>query len=331
MNKKVTVYDIAKELGISPSTVSRVLNNSSLIGDEKKELILSTAQRMNYQKRPIKKQRGRAIINIRLFLPPAKYSYIHLFYDITELLSSIQQGFGDTRINVITSINDGNISLFDSKKLGDIDGIVFAFTQPCPRLEELLEERDIPFILLNRSHPEHNYVIVDSQTGMKHLIEALYRRRGKELRPCFIGFSPLAQVSSQRAHGVMQSCKALDIPFSDKDIINIESLLDLREDVLPAIKSNHYNAVLCFNDLLALSMYQSILHLGKKIPEYFSLTGFDNSPVLQLLDQKIDTVEFSLTKLGQEAGKWLNKRIIERDEAPLQLALEGIHIIGETI
>jgi LacI family transcriptional regulator len=331
MSKKVTVYDIAKELGISPSTVSRVLNNSSLIGDAKRDLILSTAERMEYKKRPIKKQKGRAIINIRLFLPPAKYSYIHLFYDIAELLSGIQRGFGDTRINVITSINDGDVSLFDSKKLGDIDGSIFAFTEPSPQLEELLEERNIPFILLNRSHPEHNYVIVDSLSGMDHLIEALYRRKKDSLNPCYIGFSPLSQVSSQREKGVLLACEKRGIEFSESNIINIDSIGELRETVLPTIKEHSYNAVLCFNDMLAVSVYQSILHQGKKIPDYFSLTGFDNSPILDLLDQRIDTVEFSLTKLGKEAGTWLSKRIIDRDESPLQKALEGIYIPGETI
>jgi len=332
MGKKVTVYDIAKELGISPSTVSRVLNNSSLIGEEKRELILSAAARMQYQKRPIKRQKGRAIINIRLYLPPAKYSYIHLFYDVAELIDGIQSGFGDTRINIITSINDGDLTLFDSKKLGDIDGCVFAFTEPSTQLEELLEERSVPFVLLNRSNPEHNYVIVDSHSGMDTLVQAMWQRRGATLKPCYIGFSPLPQVSPPRAKGVADACRVRGIPFDvERDVITVDSITELRDKVIPAIEQRGYNGVLCFNDLMAVSVYQTILGRGWRVPEAFSLSGFDNSPMLELLDQRIDTVEFSLRKLGREAGLWLRNRIIDRSVEPLQKALDGVHIQGETI
>ena len=331
MNKKVTVYDIARELKISPSTVSRVLNNSSLIGDEKRQLIVEAAGRMNYQKRSIKKQRSRAIINIRLFLPPAKYTYIHLFYDVAAMISGIQDGFSDTRVNIITSINDGDLTLFDSKKLGDIDGCIFAFTVPPEKLELLLEEREIPFILINREEPENNYVMVDSHSGMEKLVDAMWRRHREKLKPCFIGFDPLANVSMRRQEGVSAACVKRDIPFLGTDVFNIDSIKDLQGPVLDAILKHGYNAVLCFNDLLSVSVYQSILRRGLSVPGTFSLSGFDNSPMLDLMDQRIDTIEFSLLTLGTEAGKWLHRWIIEREALPTQKKIEGTYVRGETI
>nr|WP_321306970.1 LacI family DNA-binding transcriptional regulator [uncultured Sphaerochaeta sp.] len=332
MTKRVTVYDISKRLGLSPSTVSRVLNNSSLISTEKKELILRTAEEMGYQKRAIKRQKGRAIINIRLFLPKTQFSYIHLFYDVAELIEGIQHGFGETRVNIITSLNDGDLSLFDSKKLGDIDGCIFAFTKPSDALEELLEDRSVPFILLNRSNPEHNYVLVDNLVGMDALVNAMYKKRGESLKPCYVGFSKLPSVSEQREMGVYKGCVARNIPFDrDKDVIMVDSLTELREKVLPAIEEHSYNGVFCFNDLMAVSLYQTALRRNWRVPDLFSLTGFDNSPMLQLLDQRIDTIEFSLLKLGKEAGMWLNGRIINRLDNAIQKALEGDYIVGETI
>lgn len=332
MPKKVTVYDIAQALGISPSTVSRVLNNSSLISDEKRELIMRKAEEMHYEKRPIKKQKGRAIITIRLFLPRAKFSYIHLFYDVAELLEGIQQGFGETRVNIITSINDGDLSLFDFKKLGDIDGCIFAFTKPSTQMEELLEDRGVPFLMLNRSNPEHNYVLVDNLSGMDKLVNAMFMKRGMELKPCFIGFSQLPSVSALREQGVFDACQKRKIHFDPlQDLIMVDSLTELNSKVIPALKERSYNAVLCFNDLMAVSLYQAALHQNWKVPERFSLSGFDNSPMLELMDQRIDTIEFSLRKLGMEAGLWLSSCIIDRSQSALQKALEGDYIVGETI
>lgn len=332
MGKRVTVYDISERLGLSPSTVSRVLNNSSLISEEKRQLILSTAEEMGYQKRIIRKQKGRAIINIRLFLPKTTYSYIHLFYDVAELVEGIELGFEETRINIITSLNEGDLSVFDSKKLGDIDGCIFAFTKPSQALEELLEERSVPFVLLNRPTAENNYVFVDNHRGMQKLIDAMYKKRGNALKPCFVGFSQLPSVSRSREFGVAGACKEKGIAFDrNHDVIMVDSLDELREKVLPAIELNSYNGVLCFNDLMAVSLYQAVLQKGWKIPQRFSLSGFDNSPILQLLDQRIDTIEFSLTKLGEEASRWLSSRILDRVETSVQQAIEGPYIAGDTI
>jgi LacI family transcriptional regulator len=132
--------------------------------------------------------------------------------------------------------------------------------------------------------------------------------------------------------GVYKGCVARNIPFDrEKDVIMVDSLTELREKVLPAIEKYSYNGVFCFNDLMAVSLYQTALRRNWRVPDLFSLTGFDNSPMLQLLDQRIDTIEFSLLKLGKEAGMWLNGRIINRLDNAIQKALEGDYIVGETI
>ncbi len=332
MKKRVTVYDISEKLGISPSTISRVLNNSSLISEEKTNLILKTAKEMGYEKRSIKRQKGRAIINIRLFLPKTQFNYIHLFYDVAELIEGIQEGFGETRVNIITSLNDGNLSLFDSKKLGDLDGCIFAFTTPSKELENLLEDRVVPFLLLNRSNPKNNYVIVNNTIGMKRLVENMFNKRGITLKPAFVGFSKLPSVSNQRAIGVLKACEKLNIPFDmEKDVFIVDSIDELSKKVLPVIKERGYNGVLCFNDLMAVSLYQAALRRNWFVPDLFSLSGFDNSPILQLMEQRIDTIEFSLLQLGTEAGIWLQSQIINRSTDPIQKALEGDYIAGETI
>jgi LacI family transcriptional regulator len=332
MKKRVTVYDISEKLGISPSTISRVLNNSSLISEEKTNLILKTAKEMGYEKRSIKRQKGRAIINIRLFLPKTQFNYIHLFYDVAELIEGIQQGFGETRVNIITSLNDGNLSLFDSKKLGDIDGCIFAFTTPSKDLEKLLEDRVVPFLLLNRSNSKNNYVIVNNTIGMKRLVENMFNKRGETLKPCFVGFSKLPSVSNQRAIGVLKACEEFKIPFClEEDVFIVDSIDELSKKVLPIIKEREYNGVLCFNDLMAVSLYQAALRRNWFVPDLFSLSGFDNSPILQLMEQRIDTIEFSLLQLGTEAGIWLQSQIINRSKDPIQKALEGDYIVGETI
>jgi LacI family transcriptional regulator len=185
---------------------------------------LSTAERLNYRKRHIKRQGLRAIITIRLFLPATKYSYIHLFYDVADLIDGVNAGFGETKINIITSINDGDPSLFDSKKLGDIDGCIFAFTVPSSELEARLEEREIPFVLLNRESPENNYVMIDGFGGMAKLVDALWLKRGRTLKPCYIGFSPLPGVSKRREDGFVTACREKSISVDSEALFTVETI-----------------------------------------------------------------------------------------------------------
>ena len=125
---------LAARLNISPSTVSRVLNNSALISNERTDQILQTARQMGYKRRTVKKHISRAILNIHLFLPEASSTLIHFFYNISELLDAIQEGFGPVKLNISTRINDGNIDFMSFKKTGHIDGCIFAFTVPRPAL-----------------------------------------------------------------------------------------------------------------------------------------------------------------------------------------------------
>ncbi len=97
------------------------------------------------------------------------------------------------------------------------------------------------------------------------------------------------------------------------------------------IINRNYNSVLCFNDVFAVYFYQEAIRRGLKIPESFSLTGFDNSPILDLLSDRIDTIELSVYKLGYEAGKYLQKKIVQRDTHGIRQKIIGSYIKGTTI
>jgi LacI family transcriptional regulator len=330
MAEKVTLNDIAEKVGLSPSTVSRVLNNSNLISDETTDRILRSAKEMGYEKRTIKKQKGRAILNIKLFLPVTQYSYVHLFYDVAELISGIYEGFQDTKVNIITKLNDGNEFSFQQKKLGEIDGCIFAFTLPDSEIYELVSARHIPTVMVNRVSPEHNFVAYDNYAGMARLVRELAARVPR-CRPCYIGFQPVSAISDARREGIARVCAELKIPFIAEDVFELDSVEAVDQRFIKKIIKRKYNSVLCFNDFVAVYVYQAALHAGVSIPEDFSLTGFDNSPVRALLLKKIDTIDLSIHRLGYETGSWLRDAIIERNRKPLELFIEGAYVAGDTI
>jgi LacI family transcriptional regulator len=324
VKKRVTMYDLADELGMSASTVSRVLNNSVLVGEHTRALILRAAERLGYRKRVIRRQKNRAILNIGLFLPAARFAYLHLFYDTAELIGGLHEGLGDLRVNLITRLNDHSAESRDSKKLGGIDGTVYAFTEPAGRTARA----GLPVVLINRLDRRCSHVALDDRAGMQRLLEAVASAQPRP-RPCFIGFKPVACINRRRREGFLAAAECLGIPAPA--VFEFESLAGITGKFLRARLDEGCNAFCCLNDVVAVWVHSTAQREGIRFPADAALTGFDNSPVLDLVPQRIDTIDLSVREMARRAGAWLQRRIMERRADELHAVFAGAYVPGQTI
>lgn len=328
MSKKVTVYDIAEKLSISAGTVSRALNTSSLISSEKSELIRRTAKEMGYEKREIKRPGSRAILNIILFIPYSTEPQYHLFYDSAQLISGIRSGFGETRVNILAELNDGSSTVLDNRKVGEIDGVVFAFTDPPETIVTMLARRKIPMLLLNRKDDKFNYITLDNDGAIDKLF-SLVKAEKKRLQPFYIGLKGAEKVNSYRENAFLHSCKTYEI--KKFEVLEISSFEEITPGLLKDIHKREFNWIVCFNDIVAVSGLSSAALADIMIPEEISITGFDNSPLRNVFSRKIDTIELEVNEMGRRAGEWLFQNIIEKESAPIQEELQFRYISGDTI
>jgi DNA-binding LacI/PurR family transcriptional regulator len=269
-------------------------------------------------------------MTVKLYIPESRDSYVHLFYDVAGLIDGIQRGFEEVRLNIVICLNDGSDASFAAKKTGVVDAAVFAFTQASDSLYRRYEERGIPVIHINRVHPEHNYIAVDNYLGMETLLRRIVEERGGA-KPCFIGFSPIAYISRERRAGLLGAASKLNVDFGPEDCFDFDSISNLDGAFVRSLPERGYDAVLCFNDLIAVHVYNRAFREGLDIPRDFALTGFDNAPVLDLAPRRIDTVEFSLRELGSRTGAWLKRLLIDCDTVSLRVTLAGDYVRGETI
>lgn len=328
--RKVTVYDVAKAAQVSTSTVSRALDDSELVSEETRRLIKATALQLGFERRLIRRPESRTIMTIKLYIPESRDVYVHLFYDLAQLIDGIQRGFGEVRVNIITGLNDGSDGAFNAKKTGVADGVIFAFTEADPSLYERYAKRDVPVIHINRVHSEWNYVAVDNYLGMETLLRRVVEGRGTK-KPCFIGFSPVAYISRERRAGLLGAASKLGIQLGPEDCFEFADIPRIDKTFIRSIADRGYDSIFCFNDLIAVHIYNRALRGGLKIPRDFALTGFDNSPVLDLAPRRIDTVEFSIQELGFRTGAWLKARLVDRSADAIRMTLAGDYIRGETI
>lgn len=292
---------------------------------------MDTAERLGYEKRPIKKHMSRVILNLHLFLPKTDNNLTHFFYNISELIESIHEGFGEVKLNIITRVNDNNLEFLQKKKTGQIDACIFAFTSPSTELADELDARSIPFILLNRRDENQNYIAYDVPEGMSLLARSVFYARGKDLKPCYLGFSKLPEVSRVRFEALKDLFKKEGIAFDESSVLNVDEFSQIPLSAVDWVLEKGFNGVFAFNDLAALSFYQAAGERNIRIPEDLSLTGFDDSPIQNLLPRRIDTVRLSIPVLGQMAGSWLKSNIIDKESDPLREILPIKYIRGGTV
>lgn len=305
--QSVTVYDIAAAAQTSVSTVSRVLNGSSLVGDRTRDHVLTTAKNLGYTARQIRRPGSRSVLNVVVFLPNKAQPEYHLFYDVALLLSGVYAGLGETRAHTIAALNHSQ-SPFSDKKLGDIDGCIFAFCEPDEQTTAELADREIPAVLVNRVSDHHAGVVNDPYTGYAALVGWLEQYR-PGVRPLYVATDEQQPVADQR-FAALRSAAA---PFSPEvDQLRVATVSDLTADLLSEQVATGYNALLCVNDLVAVAVCERLLRAGHAVPAEVLVTGYDNAPVRSLLETPVPTVDLAVETLARRAAETLVEAILAR-------------------
>ena len=322
---KPTIYDVARRAGTSVSTVSRVVNGSSLVG-EKTALVVNAAMReLGFVPRRIRRQAGRAVLNIVVFLPRASRPDAHLFYDATALFAGIQAGMGETRAHTIAVLSD-ETSPFEGKKLGDIDGCVFAFGTPSDAMRSLLEERDIPSVLINRSLAAFPSVLNDPHHGMTQLAGRILSAR-PGCTAAFLSVTPAAGVADARFYALARTDLNVG-PDARRDYASVSAIT--RESVADLLGEG-FDTLVCVNDLVAVAVLERLALLGVDVPGKVAVTGYDNAPVRALVSRDLTSVDLEVERLGEEASRILSEAIIERRHPEQHVAVPGQLIRGNTV
>ncbi len=327
----VTIHDIAENLGVSASTVSRVLNGSALVASGQRDRILDEAKRLGYRKEPRRRQARRTIVTIALVLPEKSPGLLQFFFDAGELVDSIHAAFGPTRTNVVVVSVSRWRATFEQKKMGDVDGCILAFTDPRDGLQEHLSRYDIPVVTLNRTPERGHFVSCDNRNGMALLVEQVTRIRGCEHGIAYVDYSASPSVARERREGFLSGAREQGLPDEMTHVFEIDHLAQINDRFFRDLGERNIRSVMCFNDLVAVFVYQAALHRSIRIPEDLSITGFDNSPVRQLLDRQIDTVDLGAGNLAQAASEWLIARIIRSEDVSLRKILPARYIPGNTL
>ncbi|SCY32714.1 LacI family DNA-binding transcriptional regulator [Alkaliphilus peptidifermentans] len=313
----VTIKDIAKLANVSHTTVSRALNDSSLINDETKKRIKKIAKELNYT--PNFNAKSLVLeksYHIGLFFSTIdKGTSSHFFYEVVRGVNSV---IGEQYNLVVKGIDEYHDLNVISKT--NFDGIIIMSqsTKDNPFIYHVLD-RKIPMVVLNREFQEGLSVNIlsDDKMGAYKAVQYLVNMGHKKI--AIIEGKEGFKSTQERKEGYLEALVDYNISINRNFIV--KGNYDLESGYI-AMKQLLHNeefptAVFCSNDDMAVGAMKAIGEKNLKIPEDISIIGFDDNIFSSFLTPALTTVQRPIKEISQEGAnnliKLIDKTKVEKD------------------
>ena len=310
-----TIYDIARHLNISPSTVSKALSNKTTITSETKKKVQNTAKLLNYTPnvaaRYLKTQNTNQIM---IVIP-----YVADEFNI-DVISAVQTIAKSNNYSLILEYTDEDfreeIEIIKKANNNFIDGLIMVSMNFSKEHIKEISKLQIPAVLSSISNNVieggkgfFDYIGVDTKKGLylstKHMIEQGHTKIG------FIGIKQGTQTGDERFKGFCLAMNESGLKINEEHIIMGKySLEDAYEYGLIFAKMKNRPTAICASaDLIVLGLYRAFEQENISIPGDISVIGMDNINTTTLVRPKISTVALSQDEIGRYAAELIFERI----------------------
>ena len=318
MKAKATLKQIAKELGVSVSTVSKALNDSPEISEQTKVKIKEYAKLKNYKPNVIGLNlKNRKTKTIGVIIPNILNSFF------AKVFSGIEKVADKKGYNVITCISNESlekeIHTLEMLSNGTIDGFILSVSQEAQKLQEYNHFSEIindgtPIVMFDRiaEGVECDKVVVDDFDSALDSTQHLINLGCKNI--ALISSVDNLSVGKLRADGYLKALKDNNIPVNEKIILRTDSEEDMKAKI-DALFDNKIDAIFALDENDSVAALRVSLKKGYKVPEDISIIGFaDGILASRRLSPSLTTVSQHGIEIGEVAAKRLIKRLEESEE-----------------
>lgn len=329
-----TLKDVAQRAGVTTATVSYTLSGKRPISEQTKRRVMEAIAELDYvpnlDARSLSMRDSKLIgVVVPQTEPGNRLMFQNAFY--SEILGSIEYYARLEGYHTLISATDANESYLTLAKKRNLDGIIVIGMYP-DEFYQQMKKTQIPIVLIDsycNDHYYHNIRIDDaygSYLATRHMLE-----NGHQHIAFFVGQLKENGVMKKRLLGYQQALQESGIPFREEYVFEgqidyssgIELANKLIDSRLPA------TGVVAAADILAIGAIKGFFESGKRIPEDYSVIGFDDVEVSQYLTPGLTTVRQQISLKGQKAVELLLKHIADpslpkqEEILPLQLVVRG--------
>jgi LacI family transcriptional regulator len=325
--------DLAEQLGISISTVSRALKDHPDVNQATKTAVLNLARDLDYEPNLLALNLLNKHSNyIAVIVPRISY---HLYAEAISGIEEIAEAKGYNlficQSNESFEREAAFIKEFNAIRVAGFIISVSSNTNEFGHFKQL-QKKNIPLVFFNRAFGDvaASQVIIDNHKAAYHAVDHLYNEGYRNI--AYIGGPLNVQISQSREEGYIQALSDHNlnvnghyikhIDFSQKEAENAtKQLLEL---------SAPPDAILAFSDQLAIGAMLAIKKSGRKIPDDIAVIGFNNEPVDELIEPALTSIDQPAYDMGRKAAQMLFNQIENEISVVETKVLEATLIVRDT-
>lgn len=312
---RVTITDIARELNIAQSTVSRALNDHPAIKKETKAAVRALADKLDYQPNLLALSLLRKKSNVIGVVVPEITS--HFF---SAIITGIQDVVVDTQYNIMICLTnesyDEEAVIIKRLLKMQVDGVLVSPASGTQDFDHFrsLQKNDIPVVVFDRDCPglEADKVLVDDYAGAFQAVS--YLVNSGCLKIAHLGGPLNLSTTKHRLQGYLDALEQASIPVQERYIAHVEGFShdDGLEPAMALLQGpDRPDALFAMNDNIAISAMHVAQSLGLHVPEDISIIGFDDEPHSSFFRPALSTVWQPVYSLGMLSARILLKRLKE--------------------
>ncbi|HET8810753.1 MAG TPA: LacI family DNA-binding transcriptional regulator [Flavobacteriaceae bacterium] len=328
MKPKLTLKQIARELDVSISTVSKALHDSMEISEDTRQKIKAFAKYYNYMPNNIALSlKNRKTRTIGIVIP----EIVHHFF--ATVISGAEQVANERGYNLIICLSNNS---FDREVVnmellanGSIDGFILSVakeTQQKGDYHHLIEiiNRGMPVVLFDRVVDEVNCdkVIIDDKKGAQKAVSYLIGLGCKRI--ALISTVDYISVGKLRTQGYKDALEREQMKVEKNLILKIEDIENSEREIMEFLKKNEVDGVFAVNEQFAASAIKGLAQKGLKVPEDVSVIAFTNGEISKRFIPSLTTVSQHGAEMGAKAANLLIDRLEKPEEEEEQFTTEII-------
>lgn len=315
MKSKATLKQIAKDLGLSVSTVSKALSGSHEISDATKNRVQEYAKLQNYKPNTMAKNlKNQRTNTIGVIVP----NILNPFF--AKVFSGIEKAANEKGYNVITYISNESLKkeklAIDLLSNGTVDGFILSVAEETQKEQDYAHFKDairqgLPIVMFDRviDDVQCDKVIVDDFESATNAVNHLVLSGCKKiaLLSCIDNLS----VGKLRASGYEKSLREHNIPVLEELTVRTDSEEDYNKKVKNLLDSQKPDGIFAIDEHASTTAMKQIIQRGYKIPDEVSIIGFADGLWSKRLTPSMSTV----SQHGPEIGKKAAFKLIEKLES----------------
>lgn len=304
MKNKVSIYDIAKYLNVSPATVSYAINGVDKVSAKTRTRVLNACKKFNFVLNTTARSLSTGKTHlVGLYLPlddPALALFQNPFY--AEFLAGLENGISECDYDIVLGSQKVSNSFCQWASSRNLDAAIMLGRFPNATAEDF-NSLKIPIILIDiYEEPLNNNLSLrtDDRKGTylatKHLIDKGHTKIG------FVGYKNISLLDRERYEGYLDALKEFGLDINEN--YTYDSLATIEDGFKVAEKIQQdglVTAVVCSADIIALGIMKKYSKLGLNIPKDLSVVGFDDIRDAQYSNPGLTTINQNVFEKGYKA------------------------------